>query len=199
MVLKPGTPENIGLLNTVITEPSCISRPSPMLFEVLRVEPASRSRPAFEFTETPTTWWPEALIVPPNDTRCAPDTTVSPTARLLEAVIDVAESLRNALPLVAIWAPTALPLSVAVAFSNVIELPLTLMPNTRLFDAVNTPVTFAADPVSTSRPWTPLWLAVTPLNAALDEVCSEMPNTKLSCTFTSVREMCAPLMARMPL
>src|SRR5262245_5925519 len=101
MVLNPGTPENIGLLNTVITDPCCIDRPSPLL-KVFSTEPASRSRPAFELTDTPMTGLPEALIVPPNDTRWAPDTTVNPTARLLFVVIDVAESLRNALPLVEI-------------------------------------------------------------------------------------------------
>src|SRR6187401_891129 len=131
MVLRPCAPENCGVLNTVITESSCIRMPSPLL-KLFNCDAASRSRPALEFTETPATGLPDELMVPPNDTRCAPDTTVRPTEKLLVALMTLDESLMNALALVAIWMPSALPLAVTVAFDSVNELPLTLMPKTWL-------------------------------------------------------------------
>src|SRR5580765_2158549 len=144
-------PENCGVLNTVITEFSWRTRPSPLL-KVFSVDAASRSRPPFELTETPLTGLPDALMVPPKDTMCDPDTTVRPVLRLLFASIVDAESLMNAFALVAICTPRALLLATTFAWANVIELPLTLIPNTRLNDAVSAPVTVAADPVSRSRP-----------------------------------------------
>jgi hypothetical protein len=60
--------ENCGMLNTVITEASCTRTPSPLL-KLLIVEAASRSRPPFEFTDTPLMGLPEALMVPPKETR----------------------------------------------------------------------------------------------------------------------------------
>jgi len=139
------------VLNTVITDASCSTRPSPLL-KTFSVDAASRSKPPLELTETPLTGLPDALMVPPNDTMCAPDTTVRPVARLLLTAITVAGSLMNALALVAIWMPSALLLATTVASANVIALPLTLIPNTRLKEAVSAPVTVAADPVSRSNP-----------------------------------------------
>jgi hypothetical protein len=77
---------------------------------------------------------------------------VRPVLRLLFASIVEAESLMNALALVAIWTPRALLLATTLAWANVIELPLTLIPNMPLKDAVSAPVMVAADPVSRSRP-----------------------------------------------
>ena len=48
-------------------------------------------------TVTPATALPDALMVPPNETSCPPDTTVRPVARLLFALITLMESLMNAL------------------------------------------------------------------------------------------------------
>src|SRR4029453_14821388 len=101
MVLKPGTPENCGVLKTVMTDASCTSRPLPLLV-LLSVDPASRSRPAFEFTDTPATGLPEALMVPPKEMKCAPDTIVRPTLKLLFAVITDWESAIKPLAPVAI-------------------------------------------------------------------------------------------------
>src|SRR5262245_24286385 len=100
MVLNPGTPENCGLLKTVMTDASWINTPVPLL-ALVKIDPASRSSPAFEFTDTPATGLPDALMAPPNDTRCAPDTTVSPVLRLSVALMVVAASLRKAFALVA--------------------------------------------------------------------------------------------------
>ena len=113
----------------------------------MSVDAASRSRPAFEFTDTPTPGLPDALMVPPNETRCAPETIVRPVARLLLALITLSASARKALALVAIWMPSALPVADTVACENVIELPLTLMPKTRLPVALSAPFTVAADPL----------------------------------------------------
>jgi hypothetical protein len=103
--------------------------------------------------------------------------------------ITVWESLRNAFAAVAAWIPSAFPLTVAFAGENVSELPFALMPKTRFWDDVKVPVMVAADPVSRSGPWTPLWFVVTPESTALDGVRSEIPNTVLSWTF---RASCPP-------
>ena len=58
---------------------------------------------------------PEALMVPPNDTMWAPETTVRPVARLLFTLRTVLPSFRNALPEVATCTPTAFPVMEAVA------------------------------------------------------------------------------------
>src|SRR3989442_2817689 len=86
-----------------------------------------------------------------------------------------------------------LPVADTVALEKVIELPLTLIPKTRLLDTVRVPATVAAEPVSRSRPCTPLRFAVTPERIALEAVCRETPNTKLSWEFTLVKVKWAPL------
>jgi len=110
----------------------------------------------------------------------------------------VCESFRKAFAEVATCIPRVLPFIVAVASEKVRELPFTLIPKTPFVDDVKAPVMVADEPVSRSSPWTPLAAMETPDRMALDEVCSEMPKTKLSCTLRFVAVRCAPLMAMMP-
>src|SRR3954470_23470193 len=197
IVLNPCVPENCEILNTVITDASCSTNPSPLL-NALSCEPASRSNPPFEFTETPLSGLPDALVVPPNETMCAPETTVRPVARLSFTLSTVCESFRNAFAPVATCIPSAFPLMVAFAIENVNELPFTLIPKTRFCDDVKVPVTVTADPVCRSRPCTPLLVVMKSESVALDEVWSEIPNRRLSCTFTAFIFMWAPLSPMIP-
>ena len=67
--------------------------------ETFRVEVASGSRSPFEFTDTPFTPLPDAVMVPPNETMCAPETTVRHVARLFATFRGVEESLEKAFAL----------------------------------------------------------------------------------------------------